>query len=233
MPDLHWTVPVAHWSSWSLPAIPDIGFVEPMVRRRLSRLSKAALRVAHDCAEQRPNVRVVFASRHGELHRTTEILHAICADEPVSPTAFSLSVLNAMSGIFGIARKDRAPANAISAGAETIGYALVEAYTQYASDASVPVLVVYADEPADPLYGPVADEVQPSAIAILLDASAARGRLACRVMDRIEATMERPCGAAAFTSQGDALLHCLEHRTDTAWRHDATLWQWSWHDDMA
>lgn len=233
MPDLHWTVPVAHWSSWSLAAIPEVGFIEPMVRRRLSRLSKVALKVAHDCTEERPDVRMVFASRHGELRRTTEILDAIAAVESVSPTAFSLSVLNAMSGIFGIARKDRAPANAISAGAETLGYALVEAYAQYASDASVPVLLVYADEPADSVYGRVEDEVSVCAIAILLDAATARGRLGCRVEDSIEATMGQASDTSVFANQGDALLHCLEHRTGTAWRRNATLWQWSWHDDVA
>ena len=52
MPDLHWTIPVARWSSWpaAATAAPDIGFIEPMVRRRLSTLSRVALKVAHDCA---------------------------------------------------------------------------------------------------------------------------------------------------------------------------------------
>ncbi len=133
-------------------------------------LSKIALKVAHDCATQRDRVRIVFASRHGELRRTTDILRAIDAGESVSPTAFSLSVMNAMTGVFGIARGDRSPASAISAGAETLGYALLEAHAQYASDPSSPVLVVYADEPTDAAWGPVEDEVQGGALAILLDA---------------------------------------------------------------
>ena len=129
MPDLHWTIPVARWSSWpaAASAAPDIGFIEPIVRRRLSTLSRVALKVAHDCVAGSRSTRVVFASRHGELRRTTDILRNISAGEPVSPTAFSLSVLNAMTGVFGIARGDRSAASAISAGAETLGYALLEA----------------------------------------------------------------------------------------------------------
>ncbi|MFM0201278.1 beta-ketoacyl synthase chain length factor [Paraburkholderia fungorum] len=180
MPDLHWIIPVARWSSWpaAATAAPDIGFIEPIVRRRLSTLSRVALKVAHDCVAQ-DDIRVVFASRHGELRRTTEILRAISAGEPVSPTSFSLSVLNAMTGVFGIARGDRSAASAISAGAETLGYALLEAYAQYTAQPGSPVLLVYADEPADPAYGAIEDEVQGGAIAILLGGEAAMGQLEC------------------------------------------------------
>jgi len=180
MPDPHWTIPVARWSSWpaAASAAPDIGFIEPIVRRRLSTLSRVALKVAHDCVGA-DEARVVFASRHGELRRTTDILRAISSGEPVSPTAFSLSVLNAMTGVFGIARGDRSAASAISAGPETLGYALLEAYAQFATQPASPVLLVYADEPADPAYGTIEDEVQGGAIAILLSSEGALGHLVC------------------------------------------------------
>ena len=91
MHDLRWTMPVARWSATAAAVAADISFIEPIVRRRLSSLSRIALKVAHDCVAERDRVRVVFASRHGELRRTTDILRAISAGEPVSPTAFSLS----------------------------------------------------------------------------------------------------------------------------------------------
>jgi hypothetical protein len=199
-----------------------------MVRRRLSSLSKAALKVAHDCTNGQPAVRMVFASRHGELRRTTDILRAITAAEPVSPNAFSLSVLNAMSGVFGIARGDRSPATAISAGPETLGYALLEAHAQYTKRPSPPLLVVYADEPADALYGNVDHEVREGAIALLLDADAARGHLECTI-----SATDEPCEAhnsARFHTQSEALLHCLDSRQVTAWQTVDANWQWRWHD---
>jgi hypothetical protein len=229
MPNLHWTMPVARWSFWSAasPAAPDISFVEPMVRRRLSSLSRMALKVAHDCVDGQDAVRMVFASRHGELRRTTDILHAITAAEPVSPNAFSLSVLNAMSGMFGIARGDRSAASAISAGAETLGYALLEAHAQYAEAPSAPVLVVYADEPADPLYGPVPDEVDGGALALLLDAGRAQCELGCTVADDGAATAPR------FPTQAAALAHCLGSRADSSWRSEGAAWHWRWHGGTA
>jgi hypothetical protein len=234
MPDLHWTIPVARWSSWpaAASAAPDIGFIEPIVRRRLSTLSRVALKVAHDCVAQ-DAVRVVFASRHGELRRTTDILRTISAGEPVSPTAFSLSVLNAMTGVFGIARGDRSAASAISAGAETLGYALLEAHAQYTTQPGSPVLLVYADEPADPAYGTIEDEVQGGAIALLFDSKAAAGQLVCTLSSAggpQASEASSPEAQECFATQSQALLHCLETGRPAGWQGAGATWHWSWHD---
>ncbi|EIF30102.1 hypothetical protein BCh11DRAFT_05576 [Burkholderia sp. Ch1-1] len=248
MPDLHWTIPVARWSSWpaAASAASDIGFIEPIVRRRLSTLSRVALKVAHDCVAA-DAARVVFASRHGELRRTTDILRAISAGEPVSPTAFSLSVLNAMTGVFGIARGDRSAASAISAGAETLGYALLEAHAQYATQQDSPLLLVYADEPADAAYGTIEDEVPGGAIAILLDSETATAELVCMVCragarepaSAHEASANQPAGGhraglpSFFATQSQALQHCLETGLPAAWQGADASWHWSWHDRAA
>jgi len=241
MHDLRWTMPVARWSATAAAATADISFIEPIVRRRLSSLSRSALKVAHDCVAERERVRVVFASRHGELRRTTDILRAISTGEPVSPTAFSLSVLNAMSGIFGIARGDRSPASAISAGAQTLGFALLEAHAQFEADPASPVLVVYADEPADAAYGTIEDEVQSGALAILLDARAA-GWLACTISDTgsvsgaLESALGRSAAFAplaipdAFLTQSEAVQRCLDTRAPATWQNAGTTWHWSWHE---
>ncbi|WP_250478003.1 MULTISPECIES: beta-ketoacyl synthase chain length factor [unclassified Caballeronia] len=229
MPDLHWIIPVARSSIWPAAAsvAPDIGFIEPLTRRRLSTLSRAGLKVAHDCAAHVPAVRLVFASRHGELRRTTDVLHTMDAGKTVSPTSFSLSVLNTMTGIFGIVRGDRTPASALSAGNETLGYALLEAYAQYATDPSSPVLLVYADEPADPAYGPVEDEVDGGALAILLDASAQTGRLECA---RNAASDDADTLRTSFPSQSAAVQHCLDTRASSEWHGMSSTWQWCWHE---
>lgn len=226
MPDLSWMLPVASWSSWLAPSEnpPDVLFVDPMMRRRLSSLSRMALKVTGDCLEGSKPARMVFASRHGELRRTTDILRDIEADKPVSPNAFSLSVLNAMSGLFGIARRDRSAATAVSAGAETLGYALLEAHAQHMDEPASPVLVVYADEPADARYGAIEQEVQRGALALLLDANEVpRGRLACSVTPRA------PAQGREFATQSEALRHCLGGGDCAVWRGSGGTWQWSWH----
>jgi len=203
-----------------------------MARRRLSTLSRIALKVAHDCAADEPSVRIVFASRHGELRRTTDILRNISAGEPVSPTSFSLSVLNAMSGVFGIARGDRSAASALSAGAETLGYALLEAHAQYATDTSTPVLLVYADEPADPAYGTIEEEVQGGALAILLDATST-GRLSCSRAAAAAGSASPDRTGTLFATQSQAVHHCLDTRTAAQWRSEYAIWEWSWDEGVA
>jgi hypothetical protein len=229
MLDLRWTIPVARWSCWpaGATAAPDIGFIDPLVRRRLSSLSKMALKVAHDCAADLGPARLVFASRHGELRRTTAILEDIVAGQLVSPTAFSLSVLNAMTGVYSIARGDRSPATAVSAGAETLGYALLEAHAQYSIDSSTPVLVVYADEPADERYGAVDHEAPACALAILL-APGASDRLECEAGPASE-----KASVAAFPTQGEALMHGLAARAAVLWQGPGRRWQWSLQTERA
>jgi hypothetical protein len=233
MPDLCWTLPVARWSFWlSTDAnTPEVAFIDPMMRRRLSSLSRMALKVAHDCVNAMPQVRMVFASRHGELRRTTDILGDIEAGKPVLPNAFSLSVLNAMPGLFGIARHDQSPVTAISAGSETLGYALLEAYAQYTEAPSVPVLIVYADEPADGAYGTVAQEVQKGACALLLDAGqATAGQLTCSVcVDDVPET----ASGQSFATQSEALHSCLDTGRAAAWHGAGVTWRWGWHGGTA
>jgi hypothetical protein len=224
MPDLHWTLPIKRWSAWSVPrtgteavqgaiASPDVGYVEPMLRRRISSLGKMGLKVAHDCVASTGEVRLVFASRHGELRRTTEILQDLVHGQPVSPTAFSLSVLNAMAGVFGIVRHDRSATIAVSAGMETLSYGLLEAYAQFAANPAEPVLFVYAHEARDPIYGPL-DEcgAAPLALAILLEEGATQW-LHCDA----STAAALPGTALSAVSQADALLHCLASGAASCW----------------
>jgi len=240
MPDCRWILPVKRWSAWPAPGVnealadaaqalaakPDVSYVEPMLRRRISSLGKMGLKVAHDCVMSSGDVRLVFASRHGELRRTTEILQALVRGQPISPTAFSLSVLNAMAGVYGIARGDRSPAIAISAGAETLGYGLLEAYAQYTSNPAEPVLFVYAHEPRDPIFGPL-DELddEPVAVAILLESDAAQ-MLECCTMPISASSEPSPISVPRSASQVKALLRCLESGVAADWAGRQSVWQW-------
>jgi hypothetical protein len=220
----HWTAPVARWAIWEPVrsegpgATPDVGFIEPMLRRRLSSLARMSLRVAQDCAHDKNDVRLVYASEHGELVRTTSMLQDLAAGEALSPTAFSLSVLNATAGIFSILQGSTAPTTAVSAAAESFGYGLLEACLQLASAPDVPVLLVYADEPAPEIYGLVEDgERSRHAVAILLESGAALNIDCCRT----GADMPRSSG-----SQSRAFLRSLATGS-SSWYADGTAWHWS------
>jgi hypothetical protein len=160
------------WSAWArgdrhidpAGALPSLDSVPPMQRRRFSDLSRQALWAAFDCARG-ISVQTVFASPHGELNRTQSLLTSLAHDEPLSPAAFSVSVHNTASGLYSIASGDRSPSTAIAAGADTLPLAVVEAAGTLRQVEQV--MVVFADEPLPPPYGP-AGSTPPVALALLL-----------------------------------------------------------------
>ena len=167
-------VPVSRWATWGeeeASAQPQVGFIEPLVRRRLSFLDRIALHVANACVAEGEQVHLVFASRHGELARSAELLAQLAAGELPSPMSFSLSVLNAAAGLYGIARKDRSPATAVSSGEATFPLALVEGAAQAQKNPDATVVVAFADEPPPDVYKSVVDSPRNAhAIAVRLEA---------------------------------------------------------------
>ncbi|EQD52842.1 hypothetical protein B1B_10544 [mine drainage metagenome] len=111
---------IAHWAAWapgvndllgwrawingecsvSVGQQPDVGFLPSLIRRRLDRVGRMALYVAWQCAGDRMGLPFVFASRHGSLTRTVQLLDSLSQREPLSPAAFSLSVHNSTVGFF-------------------------------------------------------------------------------------------------------------------------------------
>lgn len=141
-----------------------------MLRRRLDRHGRMALATAWACAEGLDSVQFVFASRHGDLTRTLELLTALGNKDMLSPTSFSLSVHNSTAGLFSIARGDRAAATAMAAGADTLGLSMLEGANMIAEGAEH-VVVCYADDVPPLPYRPYMAEVSarhPFSISLLL-----------------------------------------------------------------
>ena len=199
---------------------PDLAFINPMLRRRLSPLARAALHVANACAGDCKAVRFVYASRHGELGRTLELLQSLAVVEPLSPTTFGLSVLNASAGIYSIARGDHSPATAIAAGSETFAAGLLEAYARASLDNTSPILYVYADAPAPPPFGPLADDAPGIlAIALLIDP--------LQPLQQLTAQCTLTGSKEPSTSQATAFLGCLKNGEPATWTGEQKHWQWT------
>ena len=209
---------VARWSYCEPDVLPpDVGFVEPLLRRRLSSLAKMSLGVAYSCAHDVPDLRIVYASRHGELARTTMMLESLASGEDLSPTQFSMSVLNASAGLFSILRKNTAPATAISAGCASFGYGLLEACLQQLENPGQSVLYVYADEPVPDVYGTT--ELPGSnahAVGLLLTPKA-ETRIACAIAAHDD--------GASDEAQSRAFLRCLDAGQAT-WSEAGKRWSW-------
>ncbi|MBU6420841.1 MAG: beta-ketoacyl synthase chain length factor [Gammaproteobacteria bacterium] len=140
------------WEAWlagapaaASPVQPDVSQLPAMLRRRLDPLGRMALHTAWSCLDGVAAAQFVFASRHGSLPRTVELLAALARQQPLSPTLFSVSVHNGTAGLYSMARGDRSAATAVAAGADTLGMGLLEAACQVNTGAAH-VLFCYADE---------------------------------------------------------------------------------------
>ena len=76
-----------------------------MQRRRIERLGRMAIQAACWCQEaEESGVPLVFASRHGDVARSADLLNSLADDAALSPTAFGLSVHNAVAALYSITR---------------------------------------------------------------------------------------------------------------------------------
>lgn len=129
------------WRATAESPQPDVSFVKPMERRRLSPLERAALSVAWKVYPHGEEVPVVFASRWGEIGTTVRLMRQQYDEGEVSPAGFANSVHNAAPGHFSLLTKNRAPYTAIAAGERTYEMGMLEASTYPGK-----VLFVYAEE---------------------------------------------------------------------------------------
>ncbi|MDJ0786913.1 MAG: beta-ketoacyl synthase chain length factor [Myxococcota bacterium] len=177
------------WDRWSrepsaigCEGVPAVDFLPPMVRRRCTPLTRMMMRAAFDgCPEAlRSEVRTVFASRHGSINESLELLQRVVADKPLSPARFSHTVHNAQAGLFSIAAGNRAASSSLAAMEDGVAAAFVEAATHLDREPGRPVLVVLGDAPLSETFAPLVDEVQ-AAYAVAFVVATPEGEPALRV----------------------------------------------------
>ena len=122
---------------------PKLQAMPPILRRRTDMLGKMALESAWQCLGNLKDIPVIYCSRHGEVTRAVEMLTDLAKGELLSPTSFSLSVHNAIAGLFSIARSDQANHIAIASREDGVEHALIEACGLLADGAEKIMLVVY------------------------------------------------------------------------------------------
>lgn len=160
----------SQWPGWAaapyLPHggdTPALSEVPAMQRRRIDRLGRMAIQAACWCEDADgadSGVPLVFASRHGDVARSMELLDELARDQPLSPTGFGLSVHNAIAALYSIARGYRGNYLALAAGQATVEAACVEAVGLLADGADEVRVVVY-ESPLPDIYATFADEADP------------------------------------------------------------------------
>ena len=88
-----------------------------MLRRRLTRGSRVMVYLADACGFSEGAV--VYGSAYGEMQATADIVGAIDANEPISPTAFQNSVYNTAPSYLSLLHKNKSEILTISSGDAT------------------------------------------------------------------------------------------------------------------
>lgn len=151
-PGLQTTAEWLHWSQENQPfepgeQAPDVSFLPAMQRRRLSYLARMAFAVGWPLAEGLKDLPLVFISRHGETPRTFDILSDLANEQPLSPTQFSLSVHNAVIGLWSIMRGETCEMTALAAAGDGFEQGVVEAAGLLHDGAPAVLLIVAEEQP--------------------------------------------------------------------------------------
>lgn len=224
------------WREWASgrreiegPVEPDVKFVEPMMRRRLSSLTRMAFRVAADCLVEEDSLPAyVFCSRYGEYGRTYNILIGLSDEEPASALAFSMSVHNTSASLFSIDRRDTSLSVSLAGGEMTLETAFIEAWSLLTTGDASSVLVVYHDEPLPEIYrGQITTVAHASAFALLLrlpETAPDASRLTLDWNERRQgATMAEPLLDPAL----QVLRLILERGDPVTFDTGRLVWKWS------
>ena len=159
---------------------PEARFLPPLIRRRCSPLARIALTAAFACCgeEERARCSSVFASRHGNINESVELLERLALHQPLSPTTFSHTVHNAQAGLFSLAAANAHTSSSIAAQADTFGCAWVETLALLEREPASPALLVIADVPLESAFAGMVDEIEAAyGVALLLASSGPGPRL--------------------------------------------------------
>lgn len=152
-------------------ALPALKSIPAMQRRRLSPFAKITLQCALEAAgPYASEVPAVFSSRHGDLHKTAQLIKDVVNKETLSPTHFGLSVHNAVAGLFSIYTQNKMPISAVASGKSSFLAGLVDCVSKAHANAYSRILYVYSDLVVPECYQKYVDNTEISlAVALLIE----------------------------------------------------------------
>ncbi|SDU23785.1 beta-ketoacyl synthase chain length factor [Halopseudomonas salegens] len=152
----------------------------PMLKRRLNAQGRACCEILNQLIPN-ADLPVIHASRHGDLQTSLTLLSDIVSDGHASPARFSLSVHNAVLGVYSIASGNQNSMQALAARGGEFDAAMEEA-AGYLHDGHPAVVVLLSDDAAP----------------VLLSGHLSQPRHACAVGLRLTLSSGQPlCRTAA------------------------------------
>lgn len=219
---------IGEWQSWFNGTVPETAKVPaqsipPMMRRRMSDLSKIALQTAITLKQHHSSDfdYLIFSSRHGELPRTVDILQQVLQGEEASPMAFSQSVHNTCSGLFTIATQSPIPATSLAGCESSLHSAFIEAYSYLTENPDHSVLVIDFDAPLPTPYENSDPSPTPPLYALgLVLTSGSQYQLSYQAKPSVKGKIDRH----------NQTLEIIEHmiNNQNCWQVEDSRHIWSW-----
>lgn len=196
-----------------------------MVRRRFGPLARMAVSVADAVLAQaaQADVPVVWASRYGDAEKSLALLRAHAMGEPLSPTAFGLSVHNGIGAQHALWRGMRANALSVAATRDAPEAAVLEVLGLLHEGADEAMLVCYDAALPEP-YDRFQDEPQVDHAWAALIGRAEPGRPAFAL--QAHAGEAPPDQANAGLPHGLQVLRFLVQQAPSPSCHVAGRWRW-------
>ena len=150
----------AQWKEWASGSLemlhgsqaPEIAFTDPMLRRRLSQITKMTIQVVSDLQPLGDDTKMIFVSFRGELARQYKINRMQIKDGALMPAGFSLSVFNTPPALACIALGLKGGYSALYPGGNYLSAGLGAARAALCSGSAEEIIFVYADEELPPEY---------------------------------------------------------------------------------
>jgi hypothetical protein len=183
----------------------DAAILPPMVRRRTSQATRAAISAAVcACAnlQEGQTQPAIFVSAIGEMQVTDKLCRSIAQqDYPLSPTLFHNSVHNTAAGYWSIATGSTTSMQAMGALGDSFALGMLEAWCQLQTVSDRVLLVIYDESVPEELLPDYAWTTY--ACALLLDRHSPNRP---RISRPIQATNAAPSTtSSSFSSQNPAM----------------------------
>lgn len=147
--------------------------------RRLSPLARRAFRAIDGCIAPGEALPAVFSSSHGQIADSLALLQTLQAGEELSPAGFSLSVHNAIAGLYSMVYAHRLETVALAPGAGGAGPGFIEALGLL-GEGHQEVLLVFYDEALPDFYPTTGYRLSAPGAALALRLARGGAGLVCR-----------------------------------------------------
>ena len=177
---------INRWAIWAPPAdnqaaSPPLDYVSPLLKRRLSQLTRMTIEVVHQVLDAAPESGLVFVSSGGESARQLQVDRMLIEDGGILPAPFSLSVFNASPAMATIALGMKGGYTALFPVQDLFQEGLVYGAAPIMAGETESVILVFADQQLPAEYMAIAspeDKISPYAAAFVLSSVKQNGSVA-------------------------------------------------------